>query len=909
MDKIIKGINEKIEKTSHLWCLSIGIIFFVEILNITLVKKYAPFGVDIVVSLLLLAIGIYYISVLYQYMYLKYKNYLEINKSEAFNQLEIFKDGIENISEEIRNDVEFKYKELTSKIENYKLEINQYVDSKFNNINANIKDSTKQIIENEDTLSEKINAEILHTNKAINNAFENNNKLIMLKTKELTQFTSEKSENVQKIILDKFAQQQQINEEKLFTLHKCIKEVLDKDIDGFEKIQETLTKVSDSNNKSLEECFDRVISNSSKKQSELNNNIDRVFSNLLEELKVESEKIINISNKSKQDAIDEINRSYVDKYNKQMEIINNVSNDINENYQGIVKQFDKVENSIVENIYKETSVFSSSLIQIQDVINKQNIDGKKNIKEVGDKIVENTNSITNSKYQDLSEKIKEISELMSIKLSNDKRELIENTENNKEKLAKVLEDVLIKTGTCLAEQTETIVNGIESNKKHLEDVIDKSVANNNSIINSNQEKLSIQIKEVSEHVSNQINMDKEDNIERDKESSDSLAKIINIAFDQAEYKIGENSKVILEKFETTKDEINSLIELKKKEVFIKLDDLNKESSDNLKLLLQITNNGVETGIKELKSKIDNSSSSLDNTVVDEISVVKKECNEIRKFINKLIEREEKCQNIIEKTSDHLKNQIELLQKEMIDEIPKYFNGFKTVMISDKNERNDVLNDKFNNIYQQIIKLSEISSNRKDKLDETILDTVSIIKAIDDNVTKKNYIFSEMLSKVVEKDTELALSAKNIENRQEETDNKIRNLEIQILALNNLVKILNKILSEQEICRNEVAITKSDPNRIEKIHDDTSGITIVNTFKNDILQYSEMQELGKKIFSAEYDSKGRILLSKNYNKKGEVAIENSYYKNGQVKERKEKIREKRSIKTEITKFDSEGRKLS
>ncbi|NFO11074.1 hypothetical protein FDB29_08155 [Clostridium botulinum] len=884
MDKIIKGINEKIEKTSHLWCLSIGIIFFVEILNITLVKKYAPFGVDIVVSLLLLAIGIYYISVLYQYMYLKYKNYLEINKYEAFNQLEIFKDGIENISEEIRNDVEFKYKELTSKIENYKLEINQYVDSKFNNINANIKDSTKQIIENEDTLSEKINAEILHTNKAINNAFENNNKLIMLKTKELTQFISEKSENVQKIILDKFAQQQQINEEKLFTLHKCIKEVLDKDIDGFENIQETLTKVSDSNNKSLEECFDRVISNSSKKQSELNNNIDRVFSNLLEELKVESEKIINISNKSKQDVIDETNRAYVDKYNKQMEIINNVSNDINENYQGIVKQFDKVENSIVENIYKETSVFSSSLIQIQDVINKQNIDGKKNIKEVGDKIVENTNSITNSKYQDLSEKIKEI-------------------------LAKVLEDVLIKTGFCLAEQTETIVNGIESNKKHLEDVINESVANNNSIINSNQEKLSIQIKEVSEHVSNQINMDKEDNIERNKESSDLLAKIINIAFDQAEYKIGENSKVILEKFETTKDEINSLIELKKKEVFIKLDDLNKESSDNLKLLLQITNNGVETGIKELKSKIDNSSNSLDNTVVDEISVVKKEYNEIRQFINKLIEREEKCQNIIEKTSDHLKNQIELLQKEMIDEIPKYFNGFKTVMISDKNERNEVLNDKFNNIYQQIIKLSEISSNRKDKLDETILDTVSIIKAIDDNVTKKNYIFSEMLSKVVEKDTELALSTKNIENRQEETDNKIRNLEIQILALNNLVKILNKILSEQEICRNEVAITKSDPNRIEKIHDDTSGITIVNTFKNDILQYSEMQELGKKIFSAEYDSKGRILLSKNYNKKGEVAIENSYYKNGQVKERKEKIREKRSIKTEITKFDSEGRKLS
>ncbi|NOW90690.1 hypothetical protein BCD91_002713 [Clostridium beijerinckii] len=964
MDKLIKWINGRIERTSQLWYCWIGVACGIEILNITLVRKYAPFWCDTVISILLLSMIVYYISVIYRYMYTKYKNYLETNQSEILSRLNSFEKYIKELSEEAKKDLDDKYAELSVRTSDYKSELKNEIDLQAKTTNANIEDKVKQLFENADKLAEDTNEAIANTNMTMSKAFEDSNNLVRFKSKELAELTTEKAEKAEQLILNKFIEQAQNNQDNLLILQNGIREVLDNDLNEFAKVQATVVETSDKINRSIDGHFESARSNSDEQQNKLNANISRMANDLSAELKVVSQEAINISNEN---------------------------NDV------MIEQIQQTKNSIVENTDKEASEFNSKLIGIQDVINEKHFAIKNQIEEVSDKVIESTNSVMNSNHENLSEQIKEVTESVAAQLNKGKIDLIEKVVENKDKLAEILQGVLTRTISKLNEQAEVMANSIEVNNKHLEEASNKIVNNTNAVVSSNQEKiseqlkeitesvvaqlnkgkidliekvvenkdklaeilqdvltqttsklneqaevmtnsidvnqkylekvsnkivnntniavssnqekLSDQIKEVAESITTQISKDKGAIIESTKEGNNSLIEVINNAFTQAEARINENTAIVAEKLEITKDTINSLIALKQSEVLTKLENLNKESVNNLKAILDITNGSVQTGIKELAHKIDDSSNVVSNRIIDEISTVNIEQIEISKLIDNLIEKEKERQSVVEQAMDQFQSQLELLQKETIDEIVKSINGFRQSIIVNRDEENKILNDKFNNTYQHITKLYENLSNRTDKLDTSVTETVSIVKAIEESGTKKDDRLFDMLHQVLEKDTELALTARGIGIKQEETASKIRNLETQMLVLNDLVKIFKKVTSQQESYKNEAAITKQDPNRKEKIYDAESGITVLNTFNNDVLQYSEMQQLGMKVFSADYDSKGSILLSRNYNKQGEVVIENSYHSNGQVKERKEKVKENGITVSKITKFDVNGRKLS
>ncbi|NMF03703.1 hypothetical protein ACUH7Y_16010 [Clostridium beijerinckii] len=997
MDKLIKWINGRIERTSQLWYCWIGVVCGIEILNITLVRKYAPFWCDTVISILLLSMIVYYISVIYRYMYTKYKNYLETNQSEILSRLNSFEKYIKELSEEAKKDLDDKYAELSVRTSDYKSELKNEIDLQAKTTNANIEDKVKQLFENADKLAEDTNEAIANTNMTMSKAFEDSNNLVRFKSKELAELTTEKAEKAEQLILNKFIEQAQNNQDNLLILQNGIREVLDNDLNEFAKVQATVVETSDKINRSIDGHFESARSNSDEQQNKLNANISRMANDLSAELKVVSQEAINISNENSKEIINETCRVYNDTYNKEMELINNMFNKVNENNDVMIEQIQQTKNSIVENTDKEASEFNSKLIGIQDVINEKHFAIKNQIEEVSDKVIESTNSVMNSNHENLSEQIKEVTESVAAQLNKGKIDLVEKVVENKDKLAEILQGVLTRTISKLNEQAEVMANSIEVNNKHLEEASNKIVNNTNIVVSSNQEKLSEQlkeitesvvaqlnkgkidliekvlenkdklaeilqdvltqttsklneqaevmtnsidvnqkcleevsnkivnntniavssyqeklsdqIKEVAESITTQISKDKGAIIESTKEGNNSLIEVINNAFTQAETRINENTAIVAEKLEITKDTINSLIALKQSEVLTKLENLNKESVNNLKAILDITNGSVQTGIKELAHKIDDSSNVVSNIIIDEISTVNSEQIEISKLIDNLIEKEKERQSVVEQAMDQFQSQLELLQKETIDEIVKSINGFRQSIIVNRDEENKILNDKFNNTYQHITKLYENLSNRTDKLDTSVTETVSIVKAIEESGTKKDDRLFDMLHQVLEKDTELALTARGIGIKQEETSSKIRNLETQMLVLNDLVKIFKKVISQQESYKNEAAITKQDPNRKEKIYDAESGITVLNTFNNDVLQYSEMQQLGMKVFSADYDSKGSILLSRNYNKQGEVVIENSYHSNGQVKERKEKVKENGITVTEITKFDVNGRKLS
>lgn len=897
---MIRWINEKIEQTNHLWyCWIIAICGF-ETLNVTLVKRYAPFWCDIVISLLLLSIMGYYLSVFYRYMYDKYKNYLKTSHSEIINKIGSFEKDIKQLTADIQKDYEKKYSELLSKVDNSQVELKNEIDLKTSSINENIFDKSKQITQDIHKIADEINQSIVVLNKAMDEAFRNSNNLLELKTNKLENLTNENKNKIQQIILNKFSEQVQSSQNNLLIFKNSIKEVLDSDLNVLAKVVSTVDEASEKINKSIDKHFESAISNSNVKQSDLNKNIRKLAEELSVELKAMREENINISNQNKKDIINEADKVANDNHSKEMELLNNIFNECNKNHENAIEQINQTKQTIVEKIEKKSSVFNSNIVGMQDVINEKHFDIKKQIQEVTDRIMENTSSIVNSEHENLSEQLKGITDSVIMQLVKDKSDLIEKTVEHKDMLAEKLNDVLNETISKFNKQAEVIASGIELNHQGLSEVSNKIINNTNELVYSNQEKLQIQIKEVSETITTQIDNDKKYIIEGVKQGYDSLVQSINNMLTQSESRINENTTEVSDRIKVTEDTINSLIMLKQNEIINKLENINKESENNLKTLLDITNDNVQTGIRGLTEKIQNSSNAVNSIVVDEISNVRNEQSQIIKLISNLIEKEKERQNALEQAVDVFQGELESLQKEIITQIGNIINA-------ESKEKKQVLNNTIKNNNDQIAKLSEVLSNKAYKLDSNMEITLSMVKAIKEsginNIDKISYI----LNKILKKDDELSICASNISLRQEDAASKIKNLEIQMQSFNNLFAMLKKV-SKEDNYKSETAITKNDPNRKEKIHDDESGITVFNTFSNDTLKYSEMHESGRKVYSADYDLNGNIVSSKNYNKQGEIVIENSYHANGQVKVRKEKVKENGKITTKITKFDINGKKL-
>lgn len=69
-----------------------------------------------------------------------------------------------------------------------------------------------------------------------------------------------------------------------------------------------------------------------------------------------------------------------------------------------------------------------------------------------------------------------------------------------------------------------------------------------------------------------------------------------------------------------------------------------------------------------------------------------------------------------------------------------------------------------------------------------------------------------------------------------------------------------------------------------IEDKDNKTMIFNTFKNNVMVYSEMRDDNKLSFMAFYDA-GKIISSRSFDENGNITAENFYYKSGELKKRK------------------------
>lgn len=909
MSKFKKWIESKIESTDHLWYLWIGIMVGIEVLNISIVRKYLSFGIDIFISMLILAIAIYYSSVLYKYTYHKYRSYHQTNYSQIFIQLEGIKSDIKMGLDKTKEELEIKYNDLSLKVEDARVQLNKVIESNFESNTESIENNTRFILENAEALSTKTNMAIANTNDSMNRAFENTSSMVTLKTEELVQITNEKFDRSEQLIIHKFSEHENNSQNNLHILQNKISEAIIKDIEGITRIQESITEINEKTNLVLNQSFNEIKTIYDQQHSNFCSNLNELFNNLDIELKDVSEEFIRTANKNKEDVIQEATRESIDKYNKMAEVINRILNQSNENYKGIIEQINLTENSVCENSNRQTIEVVESLLKIEDLMKGQYFESEEQIKEVRDEIIGNTNFAISSNFTSLSGQLKETTDTINEQINNEKYELMEGVRENKNELVEKLENVLTKSINKLEEERQAITYKMDTNVTNLAEKISNRANITDTTINNNNEILSAKIDELSQGVNCQLNNDRIELIENTNKAMESLSELLNVKYNNMIDRVNESNNLIIENIGEAKKTVGNHILTKQDELFSKIDVLNKESIKELGELLENNNRGVEFGIKELEDKIHDSTSNLTKVMGEEISVVNSKQSDIAMLVNNLINNANESQSFIKQEFIQCQYQIEALANDVTEEITKSLNEINQSQINEREDVNKFMDNRYNQLKQQISRLAELIGNKTNMVEKNLMNLISIANEIEKNKAKNEDNFTNILNTVIEKDREVLLNTNTISIIQEETSKKMDNLSVQISSLNYLLEVLNTV-SDKSASKEKGSIDlKKEPNRKEKIHDKENGITVFNEFKNDILQYSEMHKLGKKIFSATYDSKGGILLSKNYDNQGKVIMEISYFPNGQIKQRKEKVLENRKMVTKITDFDVNGRKLS
>ncbi|PNV59204.1 hypothetical protein C0033_25225 [Clostridium sp. chh4-2] len=254
----------------------------------------------------------------------------------------------------------------------------------------------------------------------------------------------------------------------------------------------------------------------------------------------------------------------------------------------------------------------------------------------------------------------------------------------------------------------------------------------------------------------------------------------------------------------------------------------------------------------------------------------------------------RVQNGLEKRMDQLSVGTSMLQQSITKLL---------VQVLDNTDENAEKADRsYNYLFKQV---NDFSKNTKSQI-EQLKNELERRKQEEEQAHKTQlHAIYEDTSQVSRLNDTVTSYSKIVEVYQAGVNGKLNNLESQIASLNSLAQML-KNASEQ---RESVAPAGKNPNRVEEIHDQETGMTIFNHYKGNKLVLSEMKSGKKKIYEMEYDKDGRITRSRNYDNAGNVTTEMHFYTNGQVEERTERILVDGKIRIVKTKFDPNGKKIN
>ena len=366
------------------------------------------------------------------------------------------------------------------------------------------------------------------------------------------------------------------------------------------------------------------------------------------------------------------------------------------------------------------------------------------------------------------------------------------------------------------------------------------------------------------------------------------------------------SKFTDERFTTTLSELKHLQDLTKtndvstKEQVLGLSKKQEELADtlqNVKYDLDKADNkrhtDLDTKISELKDTIGvkhealiNNLSGMNESIVSSFRINESKQNELAKMQSEMLETSKKnFEDVNVKTKQQSNEQSNLVKNAI-----KGIAGIGTAVALLKGEVEKTVDGAKDDLLNAF-------ADTKRGLDKTIVDQIEELKEeIEENHDEVNNSFVENTN-----------GQAQIAQVLEDLTNNIGEQRFQIDGVGNMIREVENKVDEQSVQVDQIEKNlkniKGDEEpqvRTETFEDKKENTILINTLKDNLLEYSELRDNKKIAFASSYE-KGKLVYTKSFDEKGNVVSENKFYENGELKERKTYYVQNGKTKVEVETF--------
>lgn len=759
---------------------------------------------------------------------------------------------------------------------------------------------------------------------------------------QLSEQITQESESIKTIVSEKKNEIIQKIEDSNLKMTSMISDVKDSVDHNSERFTELINDFKEQNNSVIENSVSKINSNIEATQKEIVREVESDKEEIIE--KISSSDILSSESFDRlRDEIDKTETSIlsrmIDDYDKTEKQIDDLSINMNDRASTIDASCEELKQStqrvfdhVSDNSESIQKMFKENTEKFNVELSNHNNDYVKSVSENHNHILEqfellnkglkdnhllHTTEINNVKDQ--TYKIEEIlvssEENIKLLLENKTNELINNN--------KVLETNLLESDDNIKSLLEDKSNELISNNKMIENNLLESDDSIKSIVNKQNELLLSQNESIESNFEKTIYIitDKYDSVEKSVVgSADSIKKSVQDNYESQQLMHNELSHMVVSLIsdldeKTNNNVANNLSEIKADLASV-LSESIKNSKNNLEVieaLLSLVNEDlqkiVNSNVFSIRELIQNDSDStqtrlndLEKNLIDktnsiqisnkqeikdvENSVIQFISSQVTPIINELESVKNNQDMVISTLVNSMNEKVDYLNQELIKNL--------NMVLTRSDENTEIISEKYDYIFNQIQLLYK--ENKK-----TLAD---INKAIEINHNRIDDVEGELVELLDDKSFEIFEQTSEINNLQKVivsnyvdiTDQMILT-RTQIDSLNSLFVLFKKVVESN--AKDEV---KND-DRTETIKDPETGLTVKNTYKTNMLSFSEMFKGERKVYEILYGKKGEVLKTCNFDEKGKVITEMTYYPNGQVKERKETI----NGKTEISRFNENGTK--
>ena len=366
------------------------------------------------------------------------------------------------------------------------------------------------------------------------------------------------------------------------------------------------------------------------------------------------------------------------------------------------------------------------------------------------------------------------------------------------------------------------------------------------------------------------------------------------------------SKFTDERFTTTLSELKHLQDLTKtndvstKEQVLGLSKKQEELADtlqNVKYDLDKADNkrhtDLDTKISELKETIGvkhealiNNLSGMNESIVSSFRINESKQNELAKMQSEMLETSKKNFEDVNVKTKQQSNE----QSNLVKDAIKGIAGIGTAVALLKGEVEKTVDGAKDDLLNAF-------ADTKRGLDKTIVDQIEELKEeIEENHDEVNNSFVENTN-----------GQAQIAQVLEDLTNNIGEQRFQIDGVGNMIREVENKVDEQSVQVDQIEKNlkniKGDEEpqvRTETFEDKKENTILINTLKDNLLEYSELRDNKKIAFASSYE-KGKLVYTKSFDEKGNVVSENKFYENGELKERKTYYVQNGKTKVEVETF--------